>query len=136
MEIHQMEISNDNYKTVVLGASLKPYRYSYRAVVILKINGYEAIPVGLREGKIDGIPILTGQPEIADVHTITVYLNAGNQIPHYDYILSLKPKRIIFNPGAENAELAQIAQKEGIIVENACTLVLLSMGQYEVMTVL
>jgi predicted CoA-binding protein len=120
-----------SYKTLVLGASLKPYRYSHRAVKILKLNGYEVVPIGLREGEIEGIKILTGQPELENIHTVTLYMNAQRQKAVYDYILSLKPKRIIFNPGAENPELYKLATTNGIYCENACTLVMLSTKDYE-----
>ncbi len=126
-----MSGSGKKFKTLVFGASLKPYRYSHRAVKILKINGYEVVPVGRDEGEIDGIKILNGHPEIQGIHTVTMYLNPIHQPEHYDYILSLKPERIIFNPGAENAEFSKLAEEHGILTENACTLVLLSVGQYE-----
>lgn len=126
-----MSESDKHFKTLVFGASLKPYRYAHRAVKILKINGYEVVPLGRDEGEIDGIKILTGHPEIKDIHTVTMYLNPIHQPEHYEYILSLKPERIIFNPGAENPEFSKIAEAKGIIVEDACTLVLLSVGQYE-----
>ncbi|WP_235296864.1 CoA-binding protein [Portibacter marinus] len=122
---------NNKYKTLVFGASLKPYRYSHRAVKILKLNGYEVVPLGLRKGEIEGIEVLTGTPEINDIHTITMYVNASRQKEFYDYLLSLKPKRIIFNPGAENIEFFNLANEQGILCENACTLVLLSIGEYE-----
>lgn len=122
---------NQDYKTVVFGASLKPYRYAHRAVKILKLNGYPVVPIGLRKGEIEGIEVLTGEPEITGVHTISMYVNAERQVPSYEYLLSLRPKRIIFNPGAENMELERLATEQGIYCENACTLVLLSIGEYE-----
>ena len=126
-----MSISKSSFKTLVFGASLKPYRYSHRAVKILKINGYEVIPIGKHKGEIDGISILTGYPIIEDVHTITMYINPARQSEHYEYLLSLNPKRIIFNPGAENPEFSKLAKEKGIYTENACTLVLLSIRHYE-----
>ena len=117
---------NEQYKTMVVGASLKPYRYSHRAVRSLKLNDYEVIPLGLSKGEIDGIKILNGEPEISDIHTVSMYLNADPQPPLYDYILGLNPKRIIFNPGAENSELYKMASEKGILCDKACTLVLLS----------
>lgn len=118
-------------RTVVLGASTKESRYSHKAVLLLKEYNHEVFPIGIKTGYIGETEILTGQPVIKNVDTITMYLSEKNQIPMYDYILSLKPKRIIFNPGSENAELASIANGEGIRVEHACTLVLLRTGQYE-----
>ncbi|MEO5674003.1 MAG: CoA-binding protein [Chitinophagales bacterium] len=116
--------------TVVFGASENPARYANLAVKKLKSFGYSVIPIGLREGKIDGIPIKVGKPEISNVDTITLYLNSSRQKEYYDYILNLKPRRIIFNPGAENEELEKIARENRIETMEACTLVLLSTGQF------
>ncbi len=126
---------NQEFKTMVFGASLKPYRYSHRAVKILRLNNYEVVPLGLRKGEIDGVEVLTGQPEIEKVHTISMYVNAGRQVEFYDYLLGLKPERIIFNPGAENPELTKLARSQDIYCEDACTLVLLSIGEYEKISV-
>ena len=117
-------------KTVVLGASPNPSRVSNQVVYRLQNRGHEVIPVGIRDGEIAGIEIEKGQPQHDGVDTITLYLGAKNQPQYYDYILSLNPKRIIFNPGAENPELFKIAREKGIEVENACTLVMLSIGNY------
>ncbi|HQU60110.1 MAG: CoA-binding protein [Phaeodactylibacter sp.] len=117
-------------KTVVLGASDNPIRYAYSAVHQLLSRGYEVVPIGNRSGEVLGIPIEQGKPELSDVHTITLYLNPRNQKGYYDYILGLKPQRIIFNPGTENAELAMLARQRGIEVEMACTLVMLTLGAY------
>lgn len=119
-----------NKKTLVLGASANPARYSYLAVNSLASKGHDVIAVGRREGKIGNTSITTEQREITNLDTITLYLNAQNQKDYYDYIISQKPKRIIFNPGAENNELAGLAKKAGILTQEACTLVLLSTGQY------
>jgi hypothetical protein len=120
----------DQKKTVVLGASPNPERYSYVAVRQLQEHKIPVVPVGRRTGVIEGETILTGEPDVKDVHTVTLYLNSNNQKQYYDYILSLHPKRIIFNPGAENPELAVLAQKNGIKAENTCTLVMLSVGNF------
>ncbi len=88
------------------------------------------IAIGRRQGKIGDTDIITEQPEMNDVDTITLYLNKENQKQYYDYILSLNPKRIIFNPGAENDELSKLAAAKGIMPTEACTLVLLSTGQF------
>src|SRR3954471_24060938 len=117
-------------KTVVLGASANPSRYSNIAINRLSAYKHPVVAVGLREGKVGSVDIVKGQPKEEDVHTITLYLNANNQKQYYDYILSLHPKRIIFNPGTENAELAKIAAAQGIQPLEACTLVMLSTGQY------
>ncbi len=117
-------------KTLVLGATTNPARYAYLAVQRLSQKGHEVVPVGIKTGKINGIPIMQGQPEVEDVDTITLYLGAERQREYYDYLLSLKPKRIIFNPGAENPELAELAEKQKIEVVEGCTLVMLSVGTY------
>ncbi len=119
-----------NKKTVVLGASLNPSRYSYLAVNRLLAHGHEVIPIGKRQGKINGTDIITESLSIENVDTVTLYLNAQNQRQYYDYILNLHPTRIIFNPGAENQELAALARKNKILPMEACTLVLLSTNQY------
>jgi len=118
--------------TVVLGASEKPFRYSNMAVRSLVNHGYPVMAVGVKEGKIDGVNIQAGMPEPGGkVDTVTLYLSAKNQENLIDYILeTLKPARIIFNPGAENPALEMKAKKLGISTENACTLVLLSTHQY------
>ncbi len=117
-------------KTLVLGASTNQDRVSYEAVLRLRRAGYEVVPVGIREGEIEGCEILTGEPEVADVDTITLYLNPERQRAYTDYILRLKPRRIIFNPGTENPELMRLAKQAGIETEIACTLVMLSLKQY------
>ena len=119
-----------NKKTVVLGASPNPSRYSYLAVNRLIAHGHDVIAIGKRNGQIRGIEIITDHPVLEDVDTITLYLNAQNQKQYYDYILSLRPGRLIFNPGAENEELANLAAQQNIKPMEACTLVLLSTGQY------
>jgi predicted CoA-binding protein len=116
--------------TVVIGASPNADRYSYKATVSLKRYGHKVYPVGLRAGKIDGIEIITGRPALENIDTVTMYVGPQNQAVWQDYILSLKPKRIIFNPGAENSVLAEAAAKLGIECVEACTLVMLSIGNY------
>jgi predicted CoA-binding protein len=117
-------------KTLVLGASENPERYSNRAILKLKSKGEEVLAIGNRPGNVGGVDIATMQIKTDDVETVTLYLNPTNQKPYYDYILSLKPKRIIFNPGTENDELERMAAREGINVLESCTLVMLSTGQY------
>jgi len=119
-------------KTVVIGASPKLSRYSNLASRMLDSAGFEFVPLGIRKGDILGKPILDlrEKPAIDNVHTVTLYLNPVNQKEWYNYILSLHPKRLIFNPGTENPELGELAEKQGIEVEYACNLVLLSTGQF------
>lgn len=117
-------------RTVIIGASSKPERYAYQAVEALDGYGHEVFPIGIKEGVVNGIEIITDQPIISFVDTITIYLSAERQPPMYDYIFQLKPKRIIFNPGAENPELEKMAREKNILTENACTLVLIRTKQY------
>ncbi len=117
-------------KTLVLGASSNPARYSYLAINRLVNHQHPVVAVGKREGIVSGIPIQKTLPEIEDLDTVTLYLNPLNQKMYYDYIITLKPKRIIFNPGTENDELAVLAQRNGIKTLEACTLVMLGTGQY------
>lgn len=123
-------MKNTLKKTVVLGASDSPMRYSFLAVRRLKSYDHPVVAIGKKKGHIDDTEILTAHPAMNDVDTITLYLNPMHQKQYYEYILSLKPKRIIFNPGAENAELAALARQNGIQPLNACTLVMLGTGQY------
>ena len=117
-------------KTLVLGASQNPERYSYLAINQLVAHLHPVIAIGKNKGMVNNIEIETDKKEFNDIDTVTLYLNPANQKSYYDYILSLHPKRIIFNPGAENPELYQLAEQSGINVLEACTLVLLSTGQY------
>lgn len=117
-------------RTLVLGASDNPERTSFQAVRRLLSHGDEVIAVGIREAEIHGIRILTGKPEVKDVDTLTLYVGPKNQPEWYDYILSMKPKRIIFNPGTENDVFEEMCRKAGIEVVVACTLVMLSVGNF------
>jgi predicted CoA-binding protein len=119
-----------NKKTLVLGASANPSRYSYLAVNSLAAKGHEVIAICKRPGKVGQVSVEIEKRTIQDLDTVTLYLNAGNQKQYYDYIFSLHPRRIIFNPGAENEELSSMAKEKGVLPQEACTLVLLSTGQY------
>ncbi len=123
-------MSMENKKTLVLGASQNPARYSYLALNKLSANHHPVIAIGRKKGQVGEVEINTEQKLLTDIDTVTLYLNPQNQKPYYDYIISLKPKRIIFNPGTENEELYELAKQNGIEVMEACTLVLLSTGQY------
>jgi predicted CoA-binding protein len=116
--------------TLVLGASPLSDRYSHIAVRRLLAAGYPVVAVGRREGVIDGLVILRDVPEGLAPHTVTLYLNAHNQAEWAERLLALRPTRIIFNPGAENAALADQARERGVEVLDACTLVMLATGQY------
>jgi uncharacterized protein len=119
-----------NKKTLVLGASENPARYSFLAINKLRRNEYPVEAIGRKKGKVLDVDISTEKKPIETVDTITLYLNPANQKEYYDYILSLQPRRIIFNPGTENTELYKLAHEKGIQTMEACTLVLLSTGQY------
>ncbi len=122
--IHSMK------KTVVLGATDNPDRYAYRAAYSLTRHGHPIELVGLKEGSVAGAPIRTDRPALTDVHTVTLYVGTRNLPPLYDYILSLRPKRIIFNPGTENQELQQKAEAQGIETVYGCTLVMLATNEF------
>ena len=119
-----------NKKTLLLGASSNPARYSYLAINQLRARGNEVVAVGLRQGKVGDVDIVNKQEAVDGIDTVTLYLNANNQKAYYDYIFAANPHRIIFNPGAENPELESLARQKGIKTMHACTLVLLSTGQY------
>ena len=119
-----------NKKTLVLGASLKPNRYSNYAIQRLVASNVETVAFGLRKGTISGIDIDTELLSYKGIHTVTLYLNPKRQNPYYDYIISLKPERVIFNPGTENPEFFSILKENNINFEAACTLVLLATNQY------
>jgi hypothetical protein len=116
--------------TLVLGASLNPSRFSNICIHELVDNDFPVTAVGLREGEVAGVQILKGMPQIEGIHTVTLYLGPQNQPQFYEYILSLKPVRLIFNPGTGNDELASLAEKQGIKVENKCTLLMISGGYF------
>ena len=116
--------------TVVLGASENTDRYSNMAVKKLVAYKHPVTAIGNKAGVINDVQIVKDNPAINDVDTVTLYLNPQNQKPYYDYILSLNPKRIIFNPGTENEELEKLAADKGIKTMDACTLVMLSTNQY------
>lgn len=118
-------------KTLVIGAAPNPERYAYKAAKRLAAHDQEAVLYGLKKGDIDGNVILNEWPaHIPDLHTVTLYIGPDKQPAMYDKILALNPKRIIFNPGTENAEFVKLAKAKGIETDYACTLVLLTTGQY------
>jgi predicted CoA-binding protein len=117
-------------KTLVLGASDNPGRYSNMAILQLTRKQHGVVAIGKKPGRVRDVEIQTTPVTTDDIDTVTLYLNPDHQKPYYDYIVSLKPRRIIFNPGAENEELERIAAQEGIDVLEACTLVMLGTGQY------
>jgi len=123
-------MQNQPKKTLILGASNNPSRYSYLALNSLRKHGHPVVAIGKTASKVADVDVVTDKKDLPDIDTVTVYLNPDNQKEYYDYIFSLHPKRVIFNPGAENQELAALARSKGIEPVEACTLVLLSTGQY------
>ncbi|MCA4894259.1 MAG: CoA-binding protein [Cytophagales bacterium] len=121
-----------NKKTVIVGATTNPSRYAFMAAEKLIENHYEIVPIGIKSGEVFGEPILNigSRPLIGDVDTITLYIGPQHQPEHYEYLLSLKPKRVIFNPGTENVEFEKKVEESGAEALEACTLVMLSTGQY------
>jgi uncharacterized protein len=117
-------------KTVVLGATPDASRFAFKAANMLVNYGHEMVPVGIKKGEVAGQKILNGQPDIEHVDTVALYVGPRNQTDLYDYILRLKPKRIIFNPGTENDELISLAKRNNIEPVLGCTLVMLSVGTY------
>jgi predicted CoA-binding protein len=114
---------------LVLGASMSEDRYSNIAMRKLKLKGFSVFSIGIKKGNVESMEIKTEQFSIENLYAISVYLNATNQKGYYDYILQLKPEKVIFNPGSENKELEILLDQQGIPYEEACTLVLLSLNQ-------
>jgi len=117
-------------KTLVLGASPNPVRFSHKAVKSLLRHEQEVVAVGFREGLIVEEEILVGMPPIEEVHTVSIYIGSSRQTDYYDYIISLNPKRVIFNPGTVNPEFMGRLKREGIEPVAECMLVLLNEGEY------
>jgi predicted CoA-binding protein len=117
-------------KTLVLGASNNPGRYSNKAMRMLHQHGIETVGIGKRKDDTTAFPILDSIDLREKFHTVSIYLSPENQKNYYQDILTLKPERVIFNPGSENPELVQLLEENNIPFEHACTLVLLSTGQF------
>jgi predicted CoA-binding protein len=123
---------NKEKLTLIVGATDNPERYAYRAAELLQSKGLPFIPIGIKKGMVFGKEIvdLRQKPILAGIHTITLYLGPQNQSEWVDYLIGLGPKRIIFNPGTENFEFFSKAKAAGIEVLEACTLVMLTTGQF------
>lgn len=124
-----------NKKTLIIGASPKPHRYAYKAANQLQANGHDIVLLGNKKGHIvANVAIQKKFPEIeaciVPIHTVSLYINPNLQVQYYNNIIVLQPKRIIFNPGTENPQLMALAQRNGIEAIAACTLVMLSLGNY------
>lgn len=116
--------------TVVLGASPRSDRYSHLAVVRLLAHGHPVVAVGNRPGSIQEVPIQQDLPDQVEVDTVTLYLGPRNQRDREDQVLALRPRRVIFNPGTENAAFADRLRSAGIEVVEGCTLVMLAARTY------
>ena len=119
-------------KTIIIGASPNPARYSFLAAEMLQDHGHEFVPLALKKGSVLGFEIIDirSKPVLSNVDTVTLYVGPQRQPDWYEYILSMKPKRLIFNPGTENPEFASLAEAAGVSAIEACTLVMLRTGQY------
>ena len=117
-------------KTMIIGASPNADRYAHKAATRLVYTGHKIVNIGIKKGEVAGKAIEKADKIYNDIHTITLYIGPQIQKDYYDYILQTKPKRLIFNPGAENSELYKLAEESGIEVTNACTLVLLASNQF------
>ncbi len=117
-------------KTLVLGATDNPDRYSCKAVKALLRNDYEVVPVGLRAGTIKETEILTGMPQVENVDTVLIYMGIKKQKDYYEYIQNLKPRRVVFNPGAENPELQDLLKDQGIEIVKDCALIMINTDAY------
>ncbi len=122
--------TNSSNKILVIGVSLKADRYSNMAVHRLVMYNIPTVAIGLKKGIVAGVEIDTELNNYTDLHTVTLYLNPKRQQELYDYILSLKPQRVLFNPGTENVEFMNILDENNIAYEIACTLTLLATNQY------
>lgn len=117
-------------KTLVIGASEKPERYSNKAIKALRKHGHQVVAIAPREGQVDDVAFDTEKKNYSGIDTVTLYLGPQNQPDFYDYVEKMKPRRVIFNPGTENSVFADRLKANGIETEEACTLVLLSIGAY------
>ena len=120
----------ESKKTLVIGASSNPVRYSYMAVHALINSGHDVVALAKRESEVGGIPIQTHFPEVKDIHTVTMYVGPQRQMEYYRKMVDLCPKRVIFNPGTENSELELLLENNGIETVKGCTLFMLSSGLY------
>lgn len=117
-------------KTLIIGATTNPARYAHSAAQRLKRHGHDIVQIGLRPGEVAGEPIDTQKEAFEGIDTVTLYIGPRHQPDYYSYVVSLKPRRVIFNPGTENAEFEALLTRHDIEPIEACTLVMLSTGQY------
>ena len=117
-------------KTLIIGATTNPARYAHSAAIRLRQHGHDIVQIGLRAGEVADEPINTRKEAFEGIDTVTLYVGPRHQPEYYSYVISLKPRRVIFNPGTENAEFEELLIESGIEPIEACTLVMLSTGQY------
>ena len=117
-------------KTLVIGASENPERYSNKAIRALLSHKHQVVALGIKKGSVEGVPFNTEKEQFENIDTVTLYIGPGNQPEYYSYIIGLKPRRVIFNPGTENPEFIAQLESAGIVPEIACTLVLLATEQF------
>lgn len=117
-------------KTLVLGASPNSERFSHKCILSLADHGIPLVAAGLREGHAGNVPIFRGTPAFGSIHTVTMYIGARNQDSYYSYVITLKPERVIFNPGSENPVFEDMLRREGIEVIHGCTLMMLENGDF------
>ncbi|MCD8529086.1 MAG: CoA-binding protein [Chitinophagales bacterium] len=118
-------------KTLVIGASQNPERYSFKAINMLREYGHEVVALSTRAGTVKDIVFDTEKMAYKNIDTVTLYINPQIQKEYYTYIISLKPRRVIFNPGTENEDFEALLKQNGIESVIACTLVLLRTNQFE-----
>ena len=117
-------------KTLIIGATPNAERYAYRAAHMLTAKGHPIVNIGIKQGEVAAVKIEKPGTPYNDIDTITLYIGPDIQKDYYDYILETKPKRVIFNPGTENPDFEKMLDLHNIEPVEACTLVLLSIGQY------
>jgi len=116
--------------TLVIGGSIKPERYSNKAIKKLIEYGHRVYSIGLRAGEVEGVSLQQGKPDFKDIDTVTMYIGPAHQSEFFDYIINLSPKRVIFNPGTENKVFAEMLKANNIEVVEHCTLVMLDYGLF------
>ena len=117
-------------KTLVIGASEKPERYSNKAIKALRRHGHPVVAIAPRAGQVDDVAFDTEKKNYSGIDTVSLYVGPQNQADFYDYVERIRPRRVIFNPGTENKVFADRLKASGVEAEEACTLVLLSIGAY------
>lgn len=120
-----------DYKTLVIGASVNPDRYSHKVVLKLLESDIKVVPMGINRGNIGGLVIVRPFEDQKNIHTVSIYITPVVQKKYYKYIINLEPKRVLFNPGTENPTFSHILENHNIYWENSCNLVLLSTNQYQ-----